>query len=63
MPVLSRRPALARRPQELLEQLAKLGGLRPSSVIERYKTCGRATCKCAQRRARGHSFNGSSRSR
>ena len=54
MPVLSIKQALEKRRQDLLEQLARVGDLRPGSLVERYNKCGRATCKCARPGARGH---------
>ena len=54
MPVPLEEPALAARRKELLAQIAQLGDLRPGSLVERYKVCGRANCWFAQPGARGH---------
>lgn len=54
MPVPLDEPALAARRQELLGQIAQLGDLRPGSLVERYRACGRASCWCAQPGVRGH---------
>ena len=47
-------PALETRRQALLEQLAQLGDLRPGSLVERFKQCGRTSCSCSRPGARGH---------
>lgn len=54
MPIPLSDPALEKRRQELLAQLAKLGDLRPGSLVQRYTKCGRASCACAQEGASGH---------
>ena len=54
MPVPLEEPALAARRKELLTQIAQLGDLRPDSLVERCKVCGRA-----QPGTRGHGPNGS----
>lgn len=54
MPVPFSDPALEQRRQDLLAQLAKLGDLRPGSLVQSYTKCGRASCTCAQEGARGH---------
>lgn len=45
---------LETRRSELKEQLAELGDMRPGSLIERYRRCGKPTCHCASRDAAGH---------
>ena len=59
MPVPLEEPALAARRKELLAQIAQLGDLRPGSLVERYKVCGRTSCWRAQPGIRGHGPNGS----
>lgn len=54
MPVPLSDPALEKRRQELLAQIAQLGDLRPGSLVKRFTKCGRASCQCAQKGARGH---------
>lgn len=54
MPVPTSDPALENRRQEVLAQLAKLGDLRPGSLVQRYTKCGRASCACAQEGNRAH---------
>lgn len=47
--------ALEAQRQQVLDQIAALGDLRPGSLTESYRTCGKPTCHCAQKGARGHS--------
>ncbi len=39
-------PAVRR--QHLLQQLAALGDLRPGSLVQTYRKCGKPNCACAQ---------------
>jgi hypothetical protein len=39
---------------ELRERLAEVGDLRPGSLVERYRRCGKPGCHCAAKDARGH---------
>ena len=39
---------------ELRERLAEVGDLRPGSLVERYRRCGKPGCHCAGKDARGH---------
>lgn len=41
-------PALETRRSRLLAELSTLGDLRPGSLVERYRKCGKAGCRCAQ---------------
>ncbi len=45
---------LEQRRAELKAKLAQVGDLRPGSLVERYRRCGKAGCHCAARRAEGH---------
>ena len=45
---------LAQRRAELKAELAQVGDLRPGSLVERYRACGKAGCHCAARGAEGH---------
>jgi len=45
---------LEQRRAELKAKLAQVGDLRPGSLVERYRRCGKATCHCAARGAEGH---------
>lgn len=54
MPVPLSDPALEKRRQALLGQLARLGDLRPGSLVQRFTKCGQASCHCAKKGARGH---------
>ena len=47
--------ALHAQRQQLLDQIAALGDLRPGSLTESYRSCGKPTCHCAKKGARGHS--------
>jgi hypothetical protein len=38
----------------LLTEFAHLGDLRPGSLVERYRPCGKPSCHCAAKGARGH---------
>ena len=46
--------ALAARRQDLLQQLAALGDLRPGSLVESYRKCGKPNCRCAAADHPGH---------
>ena len=46
--------ALQQRRAQLKTKLAQVGDLRPGSLVERYRRCGKAGCHCAARRAEGH---------
>ena len=45
---------LRKRRDELLAELAQVGPMRPGSLVERYRRCGKPNCHCAQAGARGH---------
>ncbi len=45
---------LERRRAALRAQLAAVGDLRPGSLVERYRKCGKANCHCAAAGAAGH---------
>ena len=47
-------PRLEQRRGELKAKLAQVGDLRPGSLVERYRRCGKAGCHCAARGAEGH---------
>lgn len=38
----------------LKRQVAELGDMRPGSLVDRYRRCGKPTCHCAGRDAEGH---------
>lgn len=40
--------------EQLKTRLMELGDLRPGSLVERFRKCGRPTCHCAQAGSRGH---------
>lgn len=48
--------ALRRRRAKLLRQLPPLDSLLRGSLIERYKRCGKAGCKCADGRGHGPKY-------
>jgi hypothetical protein len=39
---------------QLKVQLAEVGDLRPGSLVERYRRCGKPNCHCAGKEAAGH---------
>ena len=45
---------LEQRRAELKAKLAQVVDLRPGSLVERYRRCGKAGCHCAARGAEGH---------
>ncbi len=40
--------------QHLKSQIAAVGDMRPGSLVQRYRKCGKPTCHCARRGAQGH---------
>jgi len=46
--------ALEKRRKQLLAELAAIGELRPGSLTERYRKCGKPTCHCATEVTGGH---------
>ena len=42
------------RRDRLKTDLAQLGDLRPGSLVERYRRCGKSNCHCAHKGATGH---------
>lgn len=38
----------------LKSQIAAIGEMRPGSLVQRYRKCGKPTCHCARRGAQGH---------
>ena len=45
---------LEKRRQELSRELASIGEMRPGSLVECYRKCGKSNCHCAQPGAMGH---------
>jgi len=45
---------LRRRRDEIRHELAAIGDLRPGSLVERFRRCGRANCHCARDGDPGH---------
>jgi len=45
---------LQKRRNELLSELASIGDLRPGSLVERYRKCGKPNCHCASESGGGH---------
>ncbi len=45
---------LAERRDHLRAQIAAVGDLRPGSLVERFRRCGKPTCHCAEPGARAH---------
>ena len=46
--------SLQQQRKQLSEQLAASGELRPGSLVERYRRCGKSSCHCAKKGSRGH---------
>lgn len=45
---------LSKRRNEICEELASIGDLRPGSLVARYRKCGKPNCHCAQEEGGGH---------
>jgi hypothetical protein len=45
---------LETRRDDLRQQLASIGDLRPGSLVARYRKCGKLYCRCARDGSRGH---------
>ena len=45
---------LRARRDEIRDQLASLGDLRPGSLVGRYRRCGKPNCHCAREEGGGH---------
>ena len=45
---------MAKRQAELRAALSQTTDMRPGSLVERYRVCGKPTCHCAQKGSRGH---------
>ena len=54
MPKLSSLENLQKRRQEVLSELAAIDDLRPGSLVERYRKCGKPNCHCANEPGGGH---------
>lgn len=46
--------ALRLRRDELKAALAQIGDMRPGSLVPRFRKCGKPTCHCAKKGAKGH---------
>ena len=54
MATVNRIKQLEQQREEVREQIAAVGNLRPGSLVERYRRCGKPNCHCAQPGAKGH---------
>ena len=45
---------LAKRQAEFRTALSQSTDMRPGSLVERYRVCGKPSCHCAQKGSRGH---------
>ena len=45
---------LQQRRDQLRAELAQVGDMRPGSLVERYRRCGKSNCHCAQKEEAGH---------
>jgi hypothetical protein len=46
--------ALRRQRDELKTAIARVGDMRPGSLVARFRKCGKPTCHCAKKGAQGH---------
>jgi len=46
--------ALRLQRNELIGALAQIGDMRPGSLVPRFRKCGKPTCHCAKKDAKGH---------
>ena len=53
-PASRRLEELQDRDRELKARLTQLGEMRPGSLVERFRKCGKPNCHCARRGDRGH---------
>ena len=54
MPYLPRLEVLQVKRDELKARLMTIGNMRPGSLVERFRRCGKPTCHCAQKDSPGH---------
>ena len=54
MPATPDLQELETRRDDLRQQLASIGDLRPGSLVARYRKCGKPYCRCARDGSRGH---------
>ena len=54
MPASSDLKALQLQRDQLKSQLSQIGGMRPGSLVARFRKCGKPTCHCAKKGAKGH---------
>ena len=40
--------------EQLKARLVEIGDMRPGSLVERFRKCGKPTCHCAEKNAPGH---------
>jgi len=46
--------ALNQQRDQLKTQLAAIGDMRPGSLVQRFRKCGKPSCRCAKKGAQGH---------
>jgi hypothetical protein len=54
MPTSSDLTALQLQRDRLKSQLSQIGEMRPGSLVARFRKCGKPTCHCAKKGAKGH---------
>lgn len=54
MPHPSQLDVLQSKRDQLKVRLAEMGDMRPGSLVERFRKCGRPTCHCAEKKSPGH---------
>jgi hypothetical protein len=46
--------ALVLQRDQLKDRISQIGEMRPGSLVTRYRKCGKPTCHCAKKGAKGH---------
>ena len=54
MPIASDIKALQLQRDQLKSQISQIGEMRPGSLVARFRKCGKPTCHCAKKGAKGH---------
>jgi hypothetical protein len=54
MPLSSDLSALQLQRDQLKSQLSQIGEMRPGSLVARFRKCGKSSCHCAKKGAKGH---------
>lgn len=54
MPINPDLDALLEKRDQLKDRISQIGPMRPGSLVARFRKCGKPTCHCAKRGAKGH---------